>query len=54
MNRDEVLAVDLGQSGTSLRFKDLNVHSPRGKQAGENTLDALEAVFESLNASKRH
>jgi glucosamine kinase len=52
MNRDEVLAVDLGQSGTSLRFKDLNVHSLRGKQAGENTLDALEAVFESLNASE--
>jgi len=52
MNRNEVLAVDLGQSGTSLRFKDLNVHSPRGKQAGENTLDALEAVFESLNASE--
>lgn len=52
MNRDEVLAVDLGQSGTSLRFKDLNVHSPRGKQAGENTLGALEAVFESLNASE--
>jgi N-acetylglucosamine kinase-like BadF-type ATPase len=52
MNRDEVLAVDLGQSGTSLRFKDLNVHSPRGKHAGENTLDALEAVFESLNASE--
>ena len=52
MIRDEVLAVDLGQSGTSLRFKDLNAHSPRGKQAGENTLDALEAVFESLNASE--
>jgi N-acetylglucosamine kinase-like BadF-type ATPase len=52
MNRDKVLAVDLGQSGTSLRFKDLNVHSPRGKHAGENTLDALEAVFESLNASE--
>jgi N-acetylglucosamine kinase-like BadF-type ATPase len=52
MNRDEVLAVDLGQSGTSLRFKDLNLQTPRGKQAGENTLDALEAVFESLNASE--
>jgi N-acetylglucosamine kinase-like BadF-type ATPase len=52
MIRDEVLAVDLGQSGTSLRFNDLNVHSPRGKHAGENTLGALEAVFESLNASE--
>jgi N-acetylglucosamine kinase-like BadF-type ATPase len=28
------------------------VHSPRGKHAGENTLDALKAVFESLNASE--
>jgi N-acetylglucosamine kinase-like BadF-type ATPase len=52
MIRDEVLAADLGQSGTSLRFKELNMHSPRGKHAGENTLDALEAVFESLNASE--
>jgi N-acetylglucosamine kinase-like BadF-type ATPase len=52
MKGDEVLAVDLGQSGTSLRFKDLNLQTPRGKQAGENTLDALEAVFESLNASE--
>jgi N-acetylglucosamine kinase-like BadF-type ATPase len=52
MIRDEVLAVDLGQSGTSLRFKDSNVDSPRGKHAGENTLDALKAVFESLNASE--
>jgi N-acetylglucosamine kinase-like BadF-type ATPase len=52
MIRDEVLAVDLGQSGTSLRFKDSNVHSPRGKHAGENSLDALKAVFESLNASE--
>ena len=44
MNRDEVLAVDLGQSGTSLRFKDLNLQTPRGKQAGENTLDALTGI----------
>jgi N-acetylglucosamine kinase-like BadF-type ATPase len=52
MNRDEVLAVDLGQSGTSLRFKDLNLHSPRGKHAGENTLDALKGAFESLSVSE--
>jgi N-acetylglucosamine kinase-like BadF-type ATPase len=48
MNRNEVLAIDLGQSGTSLRMKNLNLHSPRGKQAGEDSLDALDAVFQSL------
>jgi N-acetylglucosamine kinase-like BadF-type ATPase len=52
MNRNEVLAVDLGQSGTSLRMKDLNLHSPRGKHAGEDSLDALDAVFQSLTTSE--
>jgi len=48
MNRNEVLAVDLGQSGTSLRMNDSNLLSPRGKHAGEDSLDALDAVFQSL------
>jgi len=47
MASNEVLAVDLGQSGS--RFKQGNqlITSDRGKFAGENPLPALRAVFES-------
>ena len=47
MTASNILAVDLGQSGS--RFKQGNslITSDRGKLAGENTLPALRAVFES-------
>jgi N-acetylglucosamine kinase-like BadF-type ATPase len=47
MTRKEVLAIDLGQSGTSLRLGGKDFQSARGKLAGESTLDALRAVFTS-------
>jgi glucosamine kinase len=47
MVTNEVLAVDLGQSGARFRQGDLLVTSDRGKLAGENTLPALRALFES-------
>lgn len=49
MGSGKVLAIDLGQSGTSMRLGDLSIESPRGKRAGENSLDALRAAFESLD-----
>ena len=48
-----VLSVDLGQSGSTLRLDGKEIQSARGKLAGESTLEALRAVFssiESLNA----
>jgi glucosamine kinase len=47
MSIREVLAVDLGQSGTRFKQGDLLITSDRGKVAGENPLPALRAVFES-------
>lgn len=47
MGANEVLAVDLGQSGTRFKQGDLLINSDRGKVAGENPLPALTAVFES-------
>ena len=46
MTNKEVLAVDLGQSGTRFKQGDLLVTSDRGKVAGENPLPALNAVFQ--------
>lgn len=50
MGNKEVLAVDLGQSGTRFKQGDLLVISERGKVAGENPLPALQAVFESTQS----
>lgn len=47
MSANEVLAVDLGQSGTRFKQGDLIITSDRGKVAGENPLPALSVVFES-------
>jgi len=47
MSTNQVLAVDLGQSGTRFKQGDLLVTSDRGKVAGENPLPALNAVFQS-------
>ena len=47
MSSLNVLAVDLGQSGTRFKHGDLLITSDRGKVAGENPLPALKAVFES-------
>lgn len=46
MANKEVLAVDLGQSGSRFKQGDLLISSDRGKVAGENPLPALKAVFE--------
>jgi N-acetylglucosamine kinase-like BadF-type ATPase len=50
MGNKEVLAIDLGQSGTRFKQGDLLVTSERGKVAGENPLPALQAVFESTQS----
>ena len=47
MTNKEVLAVDLGQSGTRFKQGDLLITSDRGKVAGENPLPALRTVFEA-------
>ena len=52
MSNKEVLAVDLGQSGTTLRLGAKEIHSTRGKLAGEATVDALRAVFTSVESLK--
>jgi hypothetical protein len=46
MASNEVLTVDLGQSGCRIRQGDFEVSSDRGKLAGEMPLPALRAVFE--------
>lgn len=48
MASNEVLTVDLGQSGCRMRQGDFDVSSDRGKLAGEMPLPALRAVFESV------
>ena len=47
MTASNILAVDLGQSGSRFKQGELIVTSARGKVAGENPLPALHAVFES-------
>jgi N-acetylglucosamine kinase-like BadF-type ATPase len=47
MTASNVLAVDLGQSGSRFKQGELLITSDRGKVAGENPLPALRAVFES-------
>jgi N-acetylglucosamine kinase-like BadF-type ATPase len=47
MSHNEVLAVDLGQSGTRFKQGESLITSERGKVAGENPLPALRAVFET-------
>jgi glucosamine kinase len=47
MANNEVLAVDLGQSGTRFKQGESLITSERGKVAGENPLPALRAVFET-------
>jgi hypothetical protein len=47
MASNEVLAVDLGQTGSRFRQGQVSVSSDRGKLAGENPLPAMRAVFES-------
>jgi glucosamine kinase len=44
---NEVLTLDLGQSGTRLKHGDMLITTDRGKLAGENPLPALRAVFEA-------
>ena len=48
MANNEVLVVDLGQSGCRIKQGDLLITSDRGKLAGENPLPALRAVFDSI------
>jgi N-acetylglucosamine kinase-like BadF-type ATPase len=48
MANNEVLAVDLGQSGCRIKQGELIITSQRGKLAGENPLPALRAVFDSI------
>lgn len=47
MAMNEVLAVDLGQSGCRIRQGDLLITSNRGKLLGESVLSSLKAIFES-------
>ena len=48
MSNNEVLVVDLGQSGCRIMQGELRISSDRGKLAGENPLPALRAVFDSI------
>ena len=48
MATNQVLAVDLGQSGTRFKQGDLLITSDRGKVAGENPTQALRAAFETV------
>ena len=47
MANKEVLAVDLGQSGSRIKQGDLLITSNRGKLVGESLLESLKAIFES-------
>jgi N-acetylglucosamine kinase-like BadF-type ATPase len=48
MATNEVLAVDLGQSGCRMRQGDIEITSDRGKLSGEMPIPALRAVFDSV------
>jgi glucosamine kinase len=50
MASPEILAIDLGQSGTRFKQGSTVLSIDRGKLAGENPLPALHAVFESMPA----
>jgi N-acetylglucosamine kinase-like BadF-type ATPase len=43
-----VLVVDLGQSGSRVRFHGKQIDSDRGKLNGEAVIDSLNAIFQSL------
>jgi N-acetylglucosamine kinase-like BadF-type ATPase len=47
MANEEVLAVDLGQSGSRIKQGALVITSDRGKLVGESPLASLRAIFES-------
>jgi N-acetylglucosamine kinase-like BadF-type ATPase len=47
MANEEVLAVDLGQSGSRIKQGDLVITSDRGKLVGETPLDSFKAIFEA-------
>jgi glucosamine kinase len=44
---EEVLAVDLGQSGSRIKHGATEIISDRGKLVGESPLESLRAIFES-------
>ena len=48
MANEEVLAVDLGQSGCRIKQGDLLITSDRGKLVGEAPLASFKAIFESI------
>ena len=48
MANEEVLAVDLGQSGCRIKQGDLLITSDRGKLVGEAPLTSFKAIFESI------
>jgi N-acetylglucosamine kinase-like BadF-type ATPase len=48
MANNEVLAVDLGQSGCRIKQGDFQLSSARGKLLGETPVAALRVVFDSL------
>ena len=48
MANEEVLAVDLGQSGCRIKQGDLLITSDRGKLVGEAPLTSFTAIFESI------
>ena len=48
MANEEVLAVDLGQSGCRIKQGDLLITSDRGKLVGEAPIDSFKAIFESI------
>jgi len=41
-------AVDLGQSGSRIRWGEISINSARGKLAGEHPLPALRAIFQEI------
>lgn len=48
MANEEVIAVDLGQSGCRIKQGDLLITSDRGKLVGEAPLASFKAIFESI------
>ena len=43
-----MLVVDLGQSGSRIRWQGKEINSNRGKLQGENVIDSLRAIFQEL------
>ena len=50
----DVLAVDLGQSGSRIRTTETLIDTTRGKLAGEPPLSSLRAVFEGIEKLSAH